>query len=93
MPSNSLLHFIAQIVDFEGFQAINYYFLTENELLIVLENQSEIATCPHCQKKTDKVHQSHWYRVRDLPWSNFQIFLQVNRRQFRCQNCGKVFSE
>ncbi len=93
MPTNSLLHFIAKIVSFEGFKAINYYFISENELLIVLENQSEIANCPHCKKNTDKIHQSHWYRVRDLPWSNFKIFLQINRRQFRCRNCRKVFSE
>jgi len=93
MPTNSLLHFIAKIVSFEGFKAINYYFISENELLIVLENQSKIATCPHCQKHTDKIHQSHWYRVRDLPWSNFDIFLHINRRQFRCKNCRKVFSE
>lgn len=93
MPTNSLLYFIAKIVSFEGFKAINYYFISENELLIVLENQSKIATCPHCQKHTDKIHQSHWYRVRDLPWSNFDIFLHINRRQFRCKNCRKVFSE
>jgi len=93
MPSNSLLHFIAKVVNFEGFKTTNYHFISENELLLVLDHQSQIATCPHCQKNTDKIHQSHWYRVRDLPWSNFEIFLQVNRRQFRCRNCRKVFSE
>ncbi|PSO49483.1 MAG: hypothetical protein BRC33_06765 [Cyanobacteria bacterium SW_9_44_58] len=61
--------------------------------MIVLENKSRIATCPHCQKTTDKVHQSHWYRVRDLPWSDFDIFLQVNPRQFRCRTCQKIFFE
>ena len=93
MPSNSLLHFIANVINFEGFKATNYHFISEEELLIVVENQSRLATCPHCQKTTDKIHQSHWYRVRDLPWSNFQIILHVNRRQFRCKSCRKVFSE
>ena len=93
MPSNSLLHFIANVINFEGFKATNYHFISEEELLIVLENQSRLATCPHCQQITDQIHQSHWYRVRDLPWSNFKIFLQVNRRQFRCKSCRKVFSE
>lgn len=93
MPSNSLLHFITKIIDFEGFKATNYYFIDDHELLVVLEKKSRTATCPHCQKTTDKIHQSHWYRVRDIPWSNFDIFLQVNRRQFRCRTCQKVFSE
>lgn len=93
MPSNSLLHFITNIIKFEGFKATNYYFITENELLIELENKERLSICPHCHKKTDKVHQSHRYRVRDIPISSWDVFLLVNRRQFRCKNCRKVFSE
>lgn len=93
MPSNSLLYFITQIINFPGFKATNYHFITENELLIELENKQTSATCPHCGKRTSKVHQSHRHRVRDIPVSSFDVFLNVNRRQFRCQNCQKVFSE
>ena len=31
--------------------------------------------------------------MRDIPCSNYDVFLLVNRRQFRCKNCQKVFSE
>jgi transposase len=93
MPSNSLLHFITQLVNFEGFKVTNYHFITDNELLIELKNQTNQATCPRCQKKTRHVHQSHRYRVRDIPLSSFEVFLLVNRRQFRCKNCEQVFSE
>jgi transposase len=58
-----------------------------------LENKESLSTCPYCDKTTDKVHQSHRYRVRDIPFSSFDVFLLVNRRQFRCKNCQKVFSE
>lgn len=93
MPSNSLLHFITKIINFPEFKATNYHFITENELLIELENKQISATCRYCGKSTNKVHQSHRYRVRDIPVSSFDVFLKVNRRQFRCQNCQKVFSE
>ncbi len=93
MPSNSLLHFITKIIKFEGFRATNYHFITENELLIQLENKSSRATCPHCHKITDKVHQSHPYRVRDIPLSIWDVFLLVDHRQFKCKKCHKVFSE
>ena len=93
MPSNSLLHFITNIIKFEGFKASNYHFITDNELLIELENKEQSSICFHCHKKTDKVHQSHRYRVRDIPLSSYDVFLLVNRRQFRCKNCRKVFSE
>jgi hypothetical protein len=82
MSSNPLLHFITKIIKFEGFKATNYHFITENELFIELENKENLSTCPHCHKTTDKVHQSHRYRVRDIRFSSFDIFLGVNRRQF-----------
>ena len=93
MTSNSLLNFITKIINFEGFKATNYHFITENELLIQLENKESLSTCPHCQKITDKVHQSHRYRVRDIPVSSCDVFWLVNRRQFRCKNCEKVFQK
>jgi transposase len=93
MPSNPLLYFITKVIKFEGFRATNYYFITEDELIIELENQESQAICPNCGKLTDKVHQSHRYRVRDIPWSSWDIFLSIDRRQFRCKNCRKVFSE
>ncbi len=37
-----MLHFITKIVKFEGFKATNYHFITENELLIELENKVKI---------------------------------------------------
>ncbi len=93
MPSHSLLHFITNIINFEGFKATNYHFITENELLIEIENKERLSICPHCQNQTDKVHQSHRYIVRDIPISSWDVLLLVNRRQFRCKKCRKVFSE
>jgi transposase len=89
MPSNSLLHFITQIVNFKDFKATNYHFITDKELLIEFKNQINQATCPRCHKKTEHIHQSHFFRVRDIPFSSFEVFLLVNRRQFRCKKSDK----
>ncbi len=32
-------------------------------------------------------------RVKDLPMSDRQVILRVNRRRFKCKNCSKPFSE
>ena len=93
MPSSSLLNFITQLIKFEEVKVSNYHFLTDNELLIELVNKQKKATCPHCEATTDKIHQSHWFRVRDIPISEYSVFLQINRRQFRCCHCKKIFSE
>ena len=31
--------------------------------------------------------------IHDLPWSEKPVFLKINRRQFKCHKCKKVFSE
>jgi transposase len=93
MPSNSSLHIITRLVNFDGVKVIDYHFITENEILITLENKISESTCPHCQHITNKVHQAHYHRIRDIPMSSYDVFLNVNRRQFRCVNCGKIFSE
>lgn len=93
MPSNSLRHFITKVINLEDVKVINYHFITDDEILIELQNLRQEVPCPHCQKLTRKIHQNHWYRVRDIPLSNYDVFLRVNRRQFRCNSCDKVFSE
>jgi transposase len=37
--------------------------------------------------------QNHWLTVRDLPLGEHNVYLKVNRRQLKCQGCGKKFSE
>ena len=93
MPSNPLLHFITQVINIEGVKVTNYHFITEDEIVIELKNIHSKVACPYCKKLTDKVHQNHYHRVRDIPLSNYDVFLQVNRRQFKCTSCHKVFSE
>lgn len=93
MPSNSSLHLITKLINFPDVKVTNYHFITDNEILIELTNKQSESVCPHCQNISNKVHQSHWHRVRDISLGSYDVFLNVNRRQFRCQNCGKVFSE
>ena len=93
MPSNSLLHFITKVIDMEEMKVVNYHFITDNEILIELKNKQLKSECPHCKKKAQKVHQNHWYRVRDISMMNYEVFLKINRRQFKCSGCKKIFSE
>ena len=31
--------------------------------------------------------------MKDLSWGEKPVFLEINRRQFKCKKCGKPFSE
>ncbi len=93
MPSNSSLHLITKLINFEGVKATDYHFITDNEILITLSNQTSESTCPYCHTITNKIHQDHYYRIRDILLSGYDVFLNINRRQFRCIHCQKIFSE
>ena len=93
MPSNPLLHFITKVINLEDIKVNNYDFITEDEIVIEVQNKPKEEKCPHCRNTTNKIHQNHWYMVRDIPLSNYQVFLKVNRRQLRCTKCQKIFSE
>ncbi|WP_293072808.1 transposase family protein [Moorena sp. SIO3H5] len=51
------------------------------------------AVCPRCGQRSHRLHQNKYHLVKDLPWSGQQVILKVNRRQFKCKNCQKPFSE
>lgn len=93
MPSNPLLHFITKVINIEDIKVLNYDFITDDEIVIEIQNQLKVGQCPRCGKTTNKTHQNHWYIVRDIPMSDYQVFLKVNRRQLKCTECQKVFSE
>ncbi|MEH1912055.1 ISL3 family transposase [Nostoc sp.] len=93
MPSNPLLHFITKVINIEDIKVVNYDFITEDEIVVEIQNQSKFSQCPRCGKTTNKTHQNHWYMVRDIPMSDYQVILKVNRRQLKCIECHQVFSE
>jgi hypothetical protein len=44
MPSNSSLYLITKLINFEGVKATDYHIITDNEILITLENQTGSST-------------------------------------------------
>ncbi len=74
-------------VDVESYQE------SANQLILQVEVHEEEATCPRCGYVSHRLHQNHDYLARDLDISGRQVWLKVNRRQFKCQPCGKPFSE
>ena len=63
------------------------------ELILTIEAEKKEATCPRCHHKSHNLHQNHTYLIKDLPWNEKQVLLEINRRQFKCKCCSKPFSE
>ena len=62
-------------------------------IFLEIESESHERSCPRCNEVSGSLHQNHKHLVKDLPISGQDVYLKVNRRQFRCKKCGKPFSE
>nr|WP_148662673.1 transposase family protein [Scytonema hofmannii] len=62
-------------------------------LIIEIEAVVRYSTCPRCGQFSRSIHQNHWRIIQDLPWSTKPVLLRINHRQFKCNQCQKVFNE
>jgi transposase len=93
MSSKSQLNTINEILNIDGMTVTAYKIIDEIGYFIYLGSNQSKAVCPHCGAESDKLHQNHPLTVRDLPLGEHFVYLKINRRQFKCMNCGRKFSE
>lgn len=82
-----------KILNLPGMKVLNCHEIEGLGLIIEIEADVNYCTCPSCGQVTRSIHQNHWRIVQDLPWNTSKILLRINRRQFKCKNCQKPFSE
>lgn len=83
---------LTEILNLPGIEVEDYTDVA-GQLILHVEARTTTALCPRCQRASHHLHQNHWYLARDLSISGRTVFLKINRRQFKCQTCGKPFSE
>ena len=83
---------LTRLLDLPGIEVEDYHELGD-QLILEVEATKEYAICPRCGQESHHLHQNHGHLVRDLSISNRQVLLKVNRRQFKCNTCRKLFSE
>lgn len=93
MASFPELNIFNQIIKLTELKVKDYQFTLGFGLVLIVESIEKKARCPRCGQQSDRLHQNHEYLVRDLPQSEHQVYLKVNRRQLKCERCKKPFSE
>jgi transposase len=88
-----MIMMLDKFLNLEGVVINGYRHLENIGIVFEIESKSKKAICPCCGKVSDKLHQNHRYLVKDLPMSGQEVYLKINRRQFKCDNCQKAFSE
>jgi len=66
---------------------------TESTIILSVRASSKTAVCPRCGQISRRLHQNKKHLVKDLPISNREVILRVNRRQYKCEQCQRPFSE
>lgn len=93
MPAKRTNKLLTQLLNLPGVLVKDCQQVQGVGVILYIEAESQQAICPRCGRKSQKLHQNHQYLVKDLPLFNQPTYLRVNRRQFKCQDCQKPFSE
>ena len=65
----------------------------QQEMVVEVQYRAVSVPCPHCRKRTSKVHSVSRQNKRDQGLWNKVVYLVLHKRRFRCLGCRKVFSE
>jgi len=83
---------LADILDLPAVRLTSYR-KEQDRIEIILELEANSAVCPECDVRTTHKHSQKSILVRDLPCFGRQVYLQLPRRRFKCNHCGKPFTE
>jgi transposase len=84
---------VDQILNLPEMKVLDFQEIEGAGIIITIEKAANYSTCTNCKKTTYSIHQNHWRMIHDLSWSEKPVLLKINRRQFKCNKCKKVFSE
>ncbi len=93
MTAKKGIKLLTEILNIEGIKVISQRQHEGIGIILQIEPIRKESVCPRCRTKSHRVHQNHRYIVKDLPWGEKPVFLEINRRQFKCEKCRKPFSE
>lgn len=84
---------LTELLDLKDVKVISHRLHIGIGIILQIASIKSYSTCPRCGTKSHRLHQNHRYIVKDLPFGEKPVFLEINRRQFKCEECKKPFSE
>jgi len=93
MSSKSGNKLLTELLNIEGIKVISKRQHEGIGIIFQIEQMNSYSICPYCRTLSRRLHQNHRYLVKDLPLSGQPVYLEINRRQFKCDSCSKPFRE
>lgn len=84
---------LTEILDLEEVKVVSHRLHDGIGMILQTEPIKSYSICPYCGTKSSKLHQNHRHIIKDLSFGEKPVFLEINRRQFKCETCKKPFSE
>ena len=93
MNSKKSHKILTEILNLPELKVISCQEFKDLGIFLKTEPISSEKICPRCGTPSARLHQNHRHVVKDLAWGESPVFLEINRRQFKCKRCKKPFSE
>ncbi|WP_016878153.1 transposase family protein, partial [Chlorogloeopsis fritschii] len=93
MVKKRAITILTKLLDLKDVKVVGQRLHAGVGIILQTESMKSCSLCPQCGTKSEKLHQNHRYIIKDLPWGEKPVFLEINRRQFKCNKCQKPFSE
>ncbi|NEQ89108.1 MAG: transposase [Moorea sp. SIO2I5] len=91
MKSQKQIKLLTELLDIKGVKVCSRHQHKGIGIILQIESISNESICTQCGTKSYKLPQNHRYIIKDLPWGESPVFLEINRRQFKCKKCKKPF--
>jgi transposase len=93
MLTKKELKLLTEVLNLEGIKVSDKHQHEGIGIILKIESVKKESACNICGTRSDRLHQNHQQIIKDLDWGEQAVFLDVNRRQFKCKKCKKPFSE
>lgn len=93
MVNKKDIKILTEILGLDDVKIVSHRLHNGIGIILQTESKRSYSICPNCGAASHKLHQNHRHIVKDLPFGEKPVFLEINRRQFKCKNCRKPFSE
>lgn len=93
MSTKKELKLLTELLNLEGVKVSSHRQYEGIGIILQLEAIEKESSCSRCGSNSNKLHQNRWHIIKDLSWGEKAVFLEINRRQFKCKKCQKPFSE
>jgi len=58
----------------------------DGQLTLTVAARRHTASCPHCRRRSRRIHSHYWRHPRDLPINGLRVTLHLHVRRFFCVN-------